>query len=1152
VTKNIYALLVGIDKYPSPVPQLQGCVNDVMAVKEYLEGRVTSDEFQLNLRILTDQEATRQAIVDSFQQHLCQATSNDVAFFYYSGHGSQELAPEDFWHLEPDHLDETLVCWDSRKEGGWDLADKELAYLISKVAQKNPHITIIMDCCHSGSGTRDPLQETAVRRVPTDKRLRPLESFIFSPEEVGSLSTSRSLEDNPSGWDLPKGRHIFLAGCRDNEEAKEFYGEGQHRGAFCYFLMDTLKKANGSLTYRDLFKRANAIVRSKVTAQSPQLEATHLEDLDQPFLGGAIAQRTPYFTVSHHNEYGWVIDGGAVHGIAQPSDSGTTLLALFPFDSTPEQLRQLPQAVGEAEITKVLPQLSQLEITRGNENLTSDTTATFKAVVTSLPLPPLGVRLEGDEEGLNLVRQALAIAGPEQKPSLYVREVEKTENVEFRLLARDGEYLITRPADDRPLVAQIKDYTPQNAFTVVQRLEHIARWTAIAELASPASSRIQPGAVQIQIYRDGAEIEKDSEIKDAQIRLEYQYENSKWKEPTFRVKLKNTSDEPLYCALLDLTERFSVTAGLFEAGGVWLQPGEEAWALAGKPLYGTVPKELWQQGVTEFKDILKLIVSTAEFDATLLEQDKLGLPTRAFKAATRGKGTLNRLMRRVTARDLLSRPEDEELYDDWVTSQVTFTIVRPQNAGQITADSSVDLGAGVKLQPHPSLQAEARLTTVPQATRDLGNLIVPPILREDPEVTQPFQFTASRGTDPGLSALELSNVADRSVVTPEAPLKLLVSQPLAEGEHLLPVAYDGEFFLPLGQGKRVDNNTTEITLERLPEPVSDGKRSLHGSIRIFFQKVLSEKLGLEFEYPILAAVDVTEDETASSEKDIEKVKERVAKAERIVLYIHGIIGDTQSLVKSVQRAKVSVNGGTKALGELYGLVLTFDYENINTSIEENARKLKQRLESVGLGANHGKSLHIIAHSMGGLISRWFIEREGGNQVVQHLVMLGTPNGGSPWPTVQAWATPALAIGLNSLSTVAWPVKVLGSLLSAIETIDVALDQMQPGSEFLKSLEASPDPGIPYTILAGNTSIIPAAVTSGQLKRLMQKLVRGAIDLPFFNQTNDIAVAVYSIKKVNPDRLPSAKIHEVACDHLTYFSTEAGLKALAAALAPEHS
>lgn len=136
-----------------------------------------------------------------------------------------------------------------------------------------------------------------------------------------------------------------------------------------------------------------------------------------------------------------------------------------------------------------------------------------------------------------------------------------------------------------------------------------------------------------------------------------------------------------------------------------------------------------------------------------------------------------------------------------------------------------------------------------------------------------------------------------------------------------------------------------------------------------------------------------------------------------------------------------------------------------------------------------------------------------------------------------------------MGTVAWPVKVLGSLLSAIETIDVALDQMQPESEFLKSLEASPDPGIPYTIIAGNTSIIPAAVTSGQLERLMQKLVQRAVNLPFFGQANDIAVAVYSIKKVNLDRLPSAKIHEVACDHLNLLQHSSGFEGFGSSTCP---
>ena len=279
---------------------------------------------------------------------------------------------------------------------------------------------------------------------------------------------------------------------------------------------------------------------------------------------------------------------------------------------------------------------------------------------------------------------------------------------------------------------------------------------------------------------------------------------------------------------------------------------------------------------------------------------------------------------------------------------------------------------------------------------------------------------------------------------------------------------------------------------------------------------------------------------------MDKVKAQVDQANRIVLYIHGMIGDTRSLVPSIQQAKVEVNGQLRSLSEDYDLVLTFDYENINTAIEENARLLKRRLEAVGLGSNHGKILSIIAHGMGGLIARWFIEREGGNQVIQHLIMLGTPNAGSPWPTVQAWATFALTIGLNSLSTVAWPVKVLGSLLGAIETIDVALDQMQPGSEFLKSLAASPAPGIPYTIIAGNTSIIPILEASGQLEQLMQKLCK-VVELPFFGQPNDIAATVKSIKSVSPEYVPQPLIYEAACNHLTYFNTQAGLQALAEAL-----
>ena len=133
MSRAIYALLVGIDDYPRPIPSLQGCVNDLDAFAAYLSERVAKDNgVALNLKTLRNGEATREAVIDGFRTHLGKARKGDVAVFCYSGHGSQEQAPQEFWTIEPDHLDETLVCFDSRNSGNWDLADKELAKLIKR------------------------------------------------------------------------------------------------------------------------------------------------------------------------------------------------------------------------------------------------------------------------------------------------------------------------------------------------------------------------------------------------------------------------------------------------------------------------------------------------------------------------------------------------------------------------------------------------------------------------------------------------------------------------------------------------------------------------------------------------------------------------------------------------------------------------------------------------------------------------------------------------------------------------------------------------------------------------------------------------------------------------------------------------------------
>ncbi len=404
MARNLYALLVGIDHYRDPVPPLKGCVNDVIAIVAYLQQRVAQQDYQLHLEILTEEQATRSAIINSFQTFLTQAESQDIALFYYSGHGSQEESPPEFWAIEPDHLDETLVCWDSRTETGWDLADKELAHLIAQVSQKNPHQVIILDCCHSAGVTRNQERDLSVRWVQPDQRQRPLDSFIVSPSEVVSFVPSRSLQPL-SASTQPHGNYILFAACRDNEQAREYYANQQYHGIFSYFLLETLKRANRDLTYRDIFKQTDVRVRTQVYNQSPQLEATSSNTLDQPFLGGAIAECQSYFTVSCDQTWSWVIYGGAVHGIPTPTPTETTQLGIFPINTTVESIHQTSQIIAEAEIVAVQPHLSQIHLIKQNIPLRSN--LDLQSSCHPLAVTTLGGlfqrRGNGEEAGITLV-----------------------------------------------------------------------------------------------------------------------------------------------------------------------------------------------------------------------------------------------------------------------------------------------------------------------------------------------------------------------------------------------------------------------------------------------------------------------------------------------------------------------------------------------------------------------------------------------------------------------------------------------------------------------------------------------------------------------------------------------------------------------------
>ena len=108
---------------------------------------------------------------------------------------------------------------------------------------------------------------------------------------------------------------------------------------------------------------------------------------------------------------------------------------------------------------------------------------------------------------------------------------------------------------------------------------------------------------------------------------------------------------------------------------------------------------------------------------------------------------------------------------------------------------------------------------------------------------------------------------------------------------------------------------------------------------------------------------------------------------RIALVVHGIFSDHMAMQELGSYLSGDDGGHIK-----YDETWCYEY-NFGAHISDNGRLLAQKLNTeIASGA---KSVEIIAHSMGGLVSRWALEKEGLGKVVNRLITLDTPHEGTP-------------------------------------------------------------------------------------------------------------------------------------------------------------
>ncbi|MDB5290000.1 MAG: lysophospholipase [Phycisphaerales bacterium] len=130
-------------------------------------------------------------------------------------------------------------------------------------------------------------------------------------------------------------------------------------------------------------------------------------------------------------------------------------------------------------------------------------------------------------------------------------------------------------------------------------------------------------------------------------------------------------------------------------------------------------------------------------------------------------------------------------------------------------------------------------------------------------------------------------------------------------------------------------------------------------------------------------------------------------------------------------------------------------------IDDSAKLFAQRMS--GLRAAEGKmKIDIVAHSMGGLLARDYIEGQRYQGGVDRLILIGAPNYGSKWAKY-SWALAAQEQYHQWRTDADW------SWTWAITNgLGEAGRDLKPNSEFLKHLNTLPRrEGVRYTIIAGN-------------------------------------------------------------------------------------
>ncbi|KAI9682838.1 MAG: hypothetical protein M1822_006328 [Bathelium mastoideum] len=626
-TPSKWAVLIGVDFYVDPKRRLEGSVNDIEDIHAWLKQNHSPISISEFLSINENDPAQRfpserrsaWPTYDNITQELGRITQvarpGDFVYFHFSGHGT--LKPTKMGDYRDDEGSDAALVLFGNEDSDCYLRGIELARLFDDIVAKQLRLTVVLDCCHAGSISRDPQSAyTRIRGVPWSTKIASagLES---RPALSRSLAPTKNISRNAmtnQHWLLNPEGYTLIAACGPNEIAGECEGEDNKiHGALSYFLLRVLVsalkeniRANSGSIYRQL--------RARLHVPFPNQHPILLGNGLVTFIGAATTEgsRQPICSIvkASAKDQIW-LNVGHAHGVCLDDE-----YALYHDGSRMTEIQKNGEIVPKVRIKAIHALQSETKIIQSPEGGASITAGLTAALVThSRPKTCVKLVESASKELEEALGKSIWLQAVHDKENLLdspTFRVELDEMDNYAIRNGSGQLLC-----DLPSISVSDKHAIDKVIAV---LEHLGKFASIENLENRADNALTDADFSIELKpvgNTGNNVASDqAEVKHKQ-QLSVTFTNNTFQ--SLNLTILNLQPLRGISRLYPSRDRGEWKVILPEglAAGVEL-PGKVSFAVK-----MSIPDQIRAKGRSEVDDVLKFFVTTRPSSFAILELPEL-------------------------------------------------------------------------------------------------------------------------------------------------------------------------------------------------------------------------------------------------------------------------------------------------------------------------------------------------------------------------------------------------------------------------------------------------------------------------------------------------------------------------------------------------